>query len=183
MVYQIENSASRIRGTKGFTLPELMMSIVIFGFVAAGVYSAMFSFAKATNVAMEHMEESAKNQYVLQKLQQSVRSAYEIHTSKDDEFEFSYRDYEAETLRVNLSFDKNTGGFNKSNITDDSVRSLLTDLDDVTFTYYDRFGEETSTQIDINAVKIAIKTEQTTTAGTKSVDLDTVMITFRNRSI
>ncbi|WOO41773.1 type II secretion system protein [Rubellicoccus peritrichatus] len=173
----------RTRKHQGFTLPELMMAMVIFGFVAAGVYSALFSFAKATNVAMDHLDESARNQFALQKVQQAVRSASEVHKSKADEFEFSYTDLAGDVVRWSLLYDTNSGELKKHNVTEDVVSPLLSDVDNLSFTYYDRFGEETTTQVDINAVKITLETEKTTTAGSKSIDMESTIITFRNRSL
>ncbi len=190
MDYPIKSSAWRINTVRaasekmhGFTLVELLIAVTILGLVLAGTYSTFFSFSKSTKVSLTHLDQSAELQHAFESIHKSMRAISEVHQTTASTFEFTTAKMDGTTERIRYFFDANAGEFIRHSVTDNTDRVLVNDVTAVKFTYFDRFGDETSTQIDMNAAKLDITSERKGASGIKSVDTETALITFRNRTI
>ncbi len=157
-----------------------MIALVIFGLLAGGVTTTFLAFSKGLKVSMEHAEHSANTQYAFERINKKMHSISEPHATSATSFEFTTKDLGGSAERLTIYFDAENEQLIEADRSG-SKRVLLDKVESAEFTYYDRFGDETSTLIDINAAKLEIQTEISTTNGTKDIKTETSIITFRNR--
>jgi prepilin-type N-terminal cleavage/methylation domain-containing protein len=190
MDYRIKSSASptrqccwRDRRAGGFTLTELLIAITILSLVMAGTLSTFYTFSKTTKMSLNHIDQSAQLQAAFESVLRSMRAISKVHQTTSSTFEFTTARMDGTTERVRLTYDANARALIRVSVTNNTSRTLLDNVTAVTFTYFDRFGEETNTQIDMNAAKLEVSSERESTLGNKSVDTETALITFRNRTL
>ncbi|MDP0497176.1 MAG: prepilin-type N-terminal cleavage/methylation domain-containing protein [Verrucomicrobiota bacterium JB024] len=190
MDYRIKSSASRTRQrfsrdrqVRGFTLTELLIAITILSLVMAGTLSTFYTFSKTTKMSLNHIDQSAQLQAAFESVLRNMRAISQVHQTTSSTFEFTTARMDGTTERVRLTYDANARALIRISVTNNTTRTLIDDVTAVTFTYFNRFGEETNTQIDMNAAKLEVSSERESTLGNKSVDTETALITFRNRTL
>lgn len=130
---------------------------------------------------MEHADHAAQTQFAFEKINKMLHSVSNAHTTTPTKFEFTTVDLSGNKERLSIYFDAQKDEIIETD--GSTLRVLLDDVNSAKFTYYDRFGAETSTLIDINAAKLEIETEVSTTNGSKAYKTETSIITFRNRTL
>ncbi len=171
------------RKRHGFTLTELLIAITILSLVLAGAYSTFYSFSKSIKASLNHLDQSMELQYAFESMHKSIRGISQVHQTTANTFEFTTTKLDGSTERIQYRYDPNKDLFYRKSITNGTERELLKGVSGAKFTYYDRFGKETGTQIDINAAKLEVTSEREGIGGDLSVDTETALITFRNRTL
>ncbi len=182
MAFPTKSSARRTDGAYGaFSLPEILVALTIFSLLSAGIFATFLSFSEGLHISMDHADRSHKTQFAFEYIHKKLHSISEPHAASSTSFEFTTKDLNGDAERMKIYYDSR----NKELVRSDSSggRILLSGVDSLKFTYYDRFGTETSTLIDINAAKLEVQTEVAVTSGTKDVKTETSIITFRNRKL
>ncbi|WP_255568058.1 hypothetical protein [Ruficoccus sp. ZRK36] len=157
--------------------------MAILSFVMAGSYATFYSFNKSMKTSLEHRDQSETLLYAFETVHKAVRGISDVHQTTATVFEFTTTRMDGSTERIRYWYDSANSGFVAKSITNDTSRTLVDNVTAVAFTYYDRFGDETTTQIDMNAAKLELTSEREGANGTKSVDTETAMVTFRNRTL
>lgn len=158
-----------------------MISMVILGFVLAGTFAAFYAFSTGLKLSLSHLDRSEKNQAAFESIRRDLRSVSDVHQASGTAFEFTTSDLSGSTERIRLYYDAEQDELIATSVTTGSSRVLLEGVQSASFTYYDRFGNETTTMIDINATRLVVETQRETMNGQQSVNTDTAIITFRNR--
>ncbi|MEO0794488.1 MAG: prepilin-type N-terminal cleavage/methylation domain-containing protein [Verrucomicrobiota bacterium] len=181
MDYQTKSLARPTRLLrKGFSFPELIIAMAIFGLVAGGVSATFIAFSQGLRLSMIHAEQAADARYAFEWINKKLHSISEPHIASSASFEFTTADLDGTAERIRIHYDSNDDELKSTE--DGSTRVLLENVSSASFTYYDRFGAVTNTLIDINAAKLVINTEVATKAGANDVKTETSIITFRNRT-
>lgn len=190
MDYPTKSSASRTeagglagRADRGFSLVELLIATSILSLVLAGTYSAFYSVGQSTQVSLRHVDQSSELQFAFESVLRSMRAVSQVHQTDSDLFEFTTVRMDGSSERIRYAFDPDGRAFVRTSVSDGTSRKLIGNVTHVLFTYYDRFGEETATQIDMNAARLQVTSEREGLGENKSVDTETAMITFRNKTL
>lgn len=155
--------------------------MTIFGLLMGGLTATFLGLSRGMHISMEHAEHSANTQYAFERINQKMHSISEPHAVSATSFEFTTADLSGNAERLRIYFDANSEQLLESE--NGVSRALLGKVHSAKFTYYDRFGNETNTLIDINAAKLEIETELETTMGARDYKTETSVITFRNRKL
>ncbi len=169
---------------RGFTLPELMIALTILALVLTGAYSAFFSFSKGAKVSLEHMDHTTRTQFAFESIHKAIRAVSDVHQTSSQTFEFTTTNMDGNKERIRIYYYPQIQCLIERSISNgDHERVLLDAVKSVQFTYYDRFGNTTNTQVDMNAAKLEVVSEREAMGGTSDIETETAIITFRNHSL
>ncbi len=140
----------------GMTLVELLITMSLMGVIMAGIMSAYFFITKSSMSVGNYAEMSGDSRLTLQIFARDVRMATDVKafTSKSVDLEVSYSD--TDIRDVDYAYDVDTGILTRT-VDSTDVFTLLTDVSELEFEFYNLLGNETTNVLEIKRIHFSAK--------------------------
>jgi len=173
-------SKQQLRSKQAFTIAEVLIALTITGVILAGFFSIIWMVANSSKTTTERAAQSVEIRGVVDRFYQQARSISEVMTAKDNEFKFRRLNMAGATEVWTYSWDGDDFTIQQLG---QSSTTPLSDVKDVTFTYYEHRNQETDNYTLANAVQITLKIERPSESGGIEEVVQTPLVTFRNHKL
>jgi|ETNmetMinimDraft_22_1059887.scaffolds.fasta_scaffold00002_91 prepilin-type N-terminal cleavage/methylation domain-containing protein len=137
---------------KGFTLPELMLSVTIAGLITASAVFTINLWARSSMSLGNYADMSGSCRRALDIFASDVRMANGVSVSSSTSFTFTAYDASNSTVTVSYAYDADSDQLTR---TYDGTRMvLLDDVDQFGFSYFDLNRNATTNALSVKEVQI-----------------------------
>jgi len=164
----------------GFTLVEIMVSLTIFGLVFSGLLSSFVFTSKSTFSLGNYADMVRESTYFLESFGREVRMAEDVNAiglhgfSMDVAYPNGTQTIEYEYLPASDSLIRRVGGVE---------RIILTDVDWITFKYYNILNAETSALLEVKSVQMEAILEKRVMQRKNTDHIISARFMMRNRTV
>lgn len=156
------NQTNRRRGSgpkAGFSLTELMIALTIGLFVMGAILSALLFMTRSSMAIHDYAEMNLESRRMLETIGRDLRSAMDIAPGFSDSEFLVFVSFESGTIEpVRYSYDPDDPARPLIREMADEERILMTNIEELTFRYYDLQGGAATSREAVKQIQIQLNT-------------------------
>lgn len=171
------------RHTRGFTLPEMMISIVLMAIVLSMTASAVLALAKGSQSLVNYSEMNTESRFALENLGRHLRSASDVISVSETTFQIKRVNGSGATEEIQYVHNPSTRTFTMNNLSTGETDVLLNDVNSLTLNYYTLRQDPTTAPLEVKHIQLEAELTRDVLTLTNRNYIISARFMLRNRRV
>lgn len=172
---------------RGFSLVELMVSVLVLGLLMAGVLTSIVSLSQGSNSLINYVDMNNESRVALEYLGRDIRGAIDVETMTDSNVILTTTAPNDTTQRVQYLYESNADTLFRNELDDDNNITqsivLLNNVEDLEIRYYNLIGGTATIPLEVKHIQVEAIMKMTSLKVDNTNHIISAQFMMRNKSV